>query len=149
MSGIAQGLPQRMTAFVDQRTGLVTDAWWRFLNSLWQRTGGAQPTSGIDDLIEWQNMADVPLPTPPDAGAWLGFLMGDAPTPPPSLLVYADPMGDVVPAPSPETAAWLATAMADAPPAVQSEVAAWLAYAMADVPRVPENDPALIAMMVS
>lgn len=147
MSGIAQGLPQRMTAFVDPKTGLVSDAWWRFLNSLWQRTGGAQPTSSVDDLIEWQNLADVQAATPPEAAAWLGFMIGDVVPAVPA--VWVDPMADVVPAPSPETAAWLAAAMADASPPVQAEVAAWLAYMMADVVRVPENDPALIAMMVS
>lgn len=147
MSGNAQGLPQRMTAFVDPRTGLVSDAWWRFLNALYQRTGGATGSSSTDDIIEFMNMADVPLATPPEGAAWLAAMMADVPSVPQGGFV--DPMGDPIPAPSPETAAWLAAAMADAPPQVQIETIAWLAALMADAPTQPENDPALIAMMVS
>ena len=79
MSGSAQGLPQRLTAFLDPKTGLVTDTWWRFLNAMFQRTGGAQGTSGLDDIIQYGNMADVPTDTPPDAAAWLASAMADVP----------------------------------------------------------------------
>ena len=147
MSGTAQGLPQRMTAFVDPKTGLVSDTWWRFLNSIWNRTGGAPATSGTDDIIAWQNMADVPVATPPDGAAFLAAMMADVPTV--AQGGFMDPMGDPVPAHDPALAAWLAVAMADVPALPQADAIAWLASLMADAPRVPENDPALVAMMVS
>lgn len=128
MSGSVQGIPQRMTAFVDKETNLVTDTWWRFLQTLWVRTGGAVSVTGLGDLIEFSKMADVPTATPPDAGALLGFAMFDAPQGLPDLSLAM--VGDVV--------------MPTAP-----EAAALLAAAMADIPRVPENDPALVALMVA
>ena len=51
MSGsLNQGLPQRMTAFVDPATGLVSETWWRFLSSLWTRSGGAAAPSSIGTI---------------------------------------------------------------------------------------------------
>ena len=108
MSG-AQGIPQRMTAFVDPKTGLVSEAWYRFIWSIWNRTGGAAATSGTDDIIAWQNMADVPVATPPDGAAFLAAMMADVPTVAQSSFV--DPMGDPIPAPDPALAAWLAVAI--------------------------------------
>ena len=128
MSGIAQGVPQRITAFVDPKTGIMTPAWYRFFYSLWERTGGAPATTPIDDVITWVNMADTPTPSPPEDGAMLAFLMGD--TAAPEADGYADPMADT-PAPTPP------------------EDAALLAALMADTPTEPENDPALVAMMVA
>lgn len=150
MSGTAQGIPQRLTAFVDPKTGLVSDTWWRFLQTLWQRTGGAQATSTTDDIIQFLNMLDVPPAPAPEPSAWLGAALGD-----------------VVPQPTPEPAAWLSAALADVPSPFPLEDAAWqaaaaadvvvpmpepaalLAAAMADVPRVPETDPGLVALMVA
>ena len=129
MSGSAQGLPQRLTSFLDPKTGLVTDTWWRFLNAMFQRTGGAQGTSGLDDIIQYGNMADVPTDTPPDAAAWL-----------------ASAMADVADATSPDEAAWLANMMADVP---DVEPFAWQAAPQMDAPTEPENDPAAIALMVA
>lgn len=123
MSG-AQGLPQRMTQFVDAKTGLVTDTWWRFLNTLYNRTGGAQATTSTDDLISYTIMDDTPQDTPPEAAAWLALAMADvAPADMPEWMaaLLTDPVADVEPA----------FAFADDPPAA------------------PENDPALVAMMVS
>jgi hypothetical protein len=113
MSGIAQGIPQRLTAFVDIKTGALTPPWYRFFYSLWERTGGAPATSTIEDVISWQNMDDTAVPTPPEEAALLAFLMADTmePTPP--------------------------------------EDAAMLAAAMADTATEPENDPALVALMVA
>lgn len=129
MSGTSQGIPQRLTAFVDPRTGLVSDTWWRFLQTLWQRTGGAQATSTTDDIINWQNLADVPTATPPEGAAWLSVLMSDTAPPPPPAFV------DI---------------MQNAPPAVGAEIAAWLAFLMADPPPPPpEQNPALVALMVT
>jgi hypothetical protein len=108
MSGIAQGIPQALTKFVDPKTGILHASWYRFFNSLWLRTGGAAATTPVEDVIDWMNMADVPVPTPPEAAALMAYLMADAPQLPPASF---DPMGDV--------------------------------------PRQPENDPALIALMVS
>ena len=147
MSGTAQGIPQRMTAFVDTKSGLVSDTWWRFLQTLWVRTGGAPATSGTDDIINWQNMADVPVATPPDGAAFLAAMMADVPTV--AQGGFVDPMGDPIPAPDAALAAWLAVAMADAPAMPQAEAIAWLASLMDEPQRVPENDPALVAMMVS
>ena len=147
MSGTAQGIPQRMTAFVDPKSGLVSDTWWRFLNSIWIRTGGAPATPGIDDVINYQIMADVPVATPPDGAAFLAAMMADVPTT--AQGGFVDPMGDVLPAPDPALAAWLAVAMADVPALPQAEAIAWLASLMDEPQRVPENDPALVAMMVS
>lgn len=147
MSGNAQGIPQRLTAFVDPKTGLVSETWWRFLNSIWQRTGGAPAVTGTDDIIAWTNMADVPVATPPDGAAFLAAMMADVPTM--AQGGFADPMGDVMPAPDPALAAWLAVAMADAPALPQADAFAWLASLMDEPARVPENDPALVAMMVS
>lgn len=127
MSGIAQGLPQRMTAFVDPKTGLVSDSWWRFLNSLWQRTGGAQPTTPTDDVIAYTQMADEPEPALPEPGALLAFIMEDTPQPEP---VFLDPMAETV-------------------PPVDADQIALLAQAIDDTQSPPENDPALIAMMVA
>jgi len=129
VSGTAQGIPQRLTAFVDPRTGLVSDTWWRFLQTLWQRTGGAQATSTTDDIINWQNLADVPPAIPAEGAAWLSVLMSDAAPPPPAAFV------DI---------------MQNAPPAVGAEIAAWLAFLMADPPPPPpEQNPALVALMVT
>lgn len=147
MSGNAQGIPQRLTMFVDPKTGLVSETWWRFLNSIWQRTGGAPAVSSTDDIINWQNMADVPVATPPDGAAFLAAMMADVPTV--AQGGFVDPMGDVMSVPDPALAAWLAMAMADAPVLPQAEAFAWLASLMDEPPRVPENDPALVAMMVS
>lgn len=147
MSGNAQGIPQRLTAFVDPKTGLVSETWWRFLNSIWQRTGGAPAVTSTDDIIAWTNMADVPVATPPDGAAFLAAMMADVPTA--AQGGFVDPMGDMMPAPDPALAAWLAVAMADAPALPQTDAFAWLASLMDEPARAPENDPALVAMMVS
>lgn len=132
MSGTAQGLPQRMTAFVDPKTGLVSETWWRFLNSLWSRTGGAQSTASLDDAINYGLMADTPAPEPAEPAVMLAAMMADAPA-----------------ASEPEPAALLAALMADTPAASEPEDAAWMAATMADTPAEPENDPALVALMVA
>ena len=147
MSGTSQGLPQRMTAFVDPKTGLVSDTWYRWCMSVWLRSGGAPATSSTDDIINYQNMVDVPVATPPDGAAFLAAMMADVPTV--AQGGFMDPIGDPVPAHDPALAAWLAVAMADVPALPQADAIAWMASLMADVPRVPENDPALVAMMVS
>lgn len=128
MNGVAQGIPQRLTAFVDLKTGALTPAWYRFFYSLWERTGGAPATTALGDVIGWVNMDDTPTPTPPEDGALLAFLMGD--TAPPADDGYTDPMADTA---------------APTPP----DEAALLAALMADTPTEPENDPALVAMMVA
>ena len=98
MSGTAQGIPQRLTAFVDPQTGMVSDTWWRFLQTIWQRSGGAQPTTSTDDLIRFVQMADVPAVANPEPAAWLGAALGDVPLPSPI-----------------EPAVWLAVAAGDVP----------------------------------
>ena len=128
MSGIAQGVPQRITAFVDPKTGIMTPAWYRFFYSLWERTGGAPATSTMEDIIETLKMSDVAPAPNPEPAAWLGTLLGDAAAP--EADGYADPM-------------------ADTPAATPPEDAALLAALMADTPTEPENDPALVAMMVA
>lgn len=118
-----------MTQFVDAKTGLVTDTWWRFLNTLYSRAGGAQATTPTDAIINYINMDDTPTDTPPEAAAWLAMAMADA-----------------SPADVPE---WLAALLADAPVDPLPDDAALLAGLMADPPAAPENDPALVALMVS
>lgn len=81
MSGIAQGVPQRMTAFVDPRSGVMTPAWYRFFYSIWERTGGAPATSTIDDVIETLKMSDVTPAANPEPAAWLSAVLGDVVTP--------------------------------------------------------------------
>lgn len=102
MSGsLNQGLPQRMTAFIDPKTGLITEAWWRFLASIWQRTGAANGTSSLQTVSA-------------EVDAMTGLVLGvDVPT-------------DLDPA----------------------QIA--LLAALFDEPaNVPENEPALYALMVS
>ncbi len=108
MSGTSQGLPQRMTAFVDPKTGLVSETWWRFLNSLWTRTGGAQSTASLEDAINYGLMADTPAPEPAEVAALLAALMADTPA-----------------AGEPD---WLPAAMADTPAEPENDPAlvAWM-----------------------
>ena len=128
MSGIAQGVPQRITSFVDPKTGIMTPAWYRFFYSLWERTGGAPAASTTDDVIGWMNMADTPVSPPPEGAAMMAFLMADAAVAAPAG--YVDIVGDT-PAPAPP------------------ESAAWLDSMRADTAGKPENDPALVALMVA
>jgi len=45
MSGaLTQGIPQRLTAFVNPQTGLMSPEWWHFLHSIWLRGGGTVPS---------------------------------------------------------------------------------------------------------
>lgn len=98
MSGIAQGVPQRITSFVDPKTGIMTPAWYRFFYSLWERTGGAPATSTIEDIIETLKMSDVAPAPNPEPAAWLGTLLGDVAVPQ-----------------STESAVWQAVAAGDVP----------------------------------
>ena len=170
MSGVGQGVPQRMTAFVDPRSGVMTPAWYRFFYTIWERTGGAPATSTIDDVIETLKMSDVTPAANPGPAAWLGAILGDvvpASNPEPAAWLGAA-LGDVVPASNPEPAAWLGAAMGDVgtpanpeAPAwlgaalgdvvtpMQTESAVWQAVSAGDIPRVPENDPMMISLMVA
>lgn len=124
MSGNAQGLPQRMTAFVDPKTGLVSDTWWRFLQSLFQRTGGAEGSSSTDEIIQYGNMADVPDAPDPDQAVWMAEMANG---------------GELAALPD-----WFPAMLGDA---VAEPVDAFPDLAIDPVE--PENDPALVAMMVS
>ena len=132
MSGVGQGVPQRMTAFVDPRSGVMTPAWYRFFYTIWERTGGAPATSTIDDVIETLKMSDVTPAANPEPAAWLGAILGD-----------------VVPASNPEPAAWLGAVLGDVAAVPSTESAVWQAVSAGDIPRVPENDPMMISLMVA
>jgi len=132
VSGIAQGVPQRMTAFVDPRSGVMTPAWYRFFYSIWERTGGAPATSTIDDVIETLKMSDVTPAANPEPAAWLGAVLGDVVTPA-----------------NPEAPAWLGAALGDMAAVPSTESAVWQAVSAGDIPRVPENDPMMISLMVA
>jgi hypothetical protein len=117
--GLTQGFPQRMTAFLDPKTGLVTDAWWRFLNSLWLRTGGGSAPASVTMLQE-------------EIEALYGFAeMADTP---------AEPVFD--------QGAYLAAMIADTPVEVDGEAIVYTATLFDDTPTTPENDPALVALLV-
>lgn len=73
-ASLSQGIPQRMTAFIDPKTGLITPSWWLYLYNLWQRTGAADSPASIDDLAG-------------QAGAT--FLGGDSPDNAPDLSICA------------------------------------------------------------
>jgi hypothetical protein len=128
-----------MTAFIDPATGLISETWYRFLNSIWQRTGGATAptnidalTSQVDDLQAYTDLIAEP----------------DAPDPiPAALLAYT--MEDTAPAPDPAEAALLAMILGDVCAVVDPDQVALLAVEMDDTATQPENDPALVAMMVS
>ena len=151
MSGVGQGVPQRMTAFVDPRSGVMTPAWYRFFYTIWERTGGAPATSTIDDVIETLKMSDVTPAANPEPAAWLGAILGDvvpASNPEPAAWLGAA-LGDVVTPANPEAPAWLGAALGDVVTPMQTESAVWQAVSAGDIPRVPENDPMMISLMVA
>lgn len=46
MANLATNVPLVNEAFVDPKTGRVTEAWFLFLIQLWRRTGGTTPSNG-------------------------------------------------------------------------------------------------------
>jgi hypothetical protein len=52
MSNLKADMPLVNEAFVDVRTGQITESWFIFLMQLWRRTGGAAPPSGTLTLAD-------------------------------------------------------------------------------------------------
>lgn len=72
MTSFPQAMPQPSAPVVDIRTGAFTVTGYRFLLSLWSRTGGAEGASASDCLRTAENLADLPSPAAARTNLGLG-----------------------------------------------------------------------------
>lgn len=141
MSGISQGIPQRLTAFVDPKTGLISDTWYRFQQSLWQRTGGSVAPGDIATLTAAVEALQISVDALNSAVASINasLVVVNA-----QLLVLAAGVAAVT-----EDAQNVGRYAEMAEPPMLTGPDPLLGYAMGDVPIPPENNAALVAMVVT